>query len=430
MEPATFAGIRAGFVLAECGFIFRVEDWGRCSMAPENLRIAAICLHSSPLGYAGTRDTGGMNVYIRELARELGKQGARVDVYTRVFNPGDENLVIELGTNSRLIHCRAGKTGHMDKMALYHHLSEFAFNVKTFAGNHRLRYDLIFSHYWLSGEAGRRLQHSWEVPHVIMFHTLGAVKNTSGAGESEPPLRIETERFLAGSCDAILAATRREKEDLIKFYGASPSKILEVPCGVNSGVFRIMDKKKARRSLGFNDRKIVLFVGRIDPIKGLDRLVAALGCLKDRQGVILVIAGGENNTGEMERIRAISREAGTVESIVFCGPVDHDMLPCFYNAAHVCAITSYSESFGMAALESLSCGTPVLATDVGNLKNIIRQGETGFVIDNPTPESIAEKLELLLSGPSLCPSFIRRSVSRYRWNRVAKALRKEFGRLV
>ena len=178
-------------------------------MVVEQLRIAILSVHSCPLGNPGTKDTGGMNVYVRELTHELAKQGLWVDIYTRVHDPEDEQIV-ELGQNARLIHLRAGEDEYVHKLAVYSYLPDFACNVENFRKRNDMQYDLVFSHYWLSGWAGKFLKNWWAVPHVMMFHTLGAVKNSVGIDEDEPELRIETERLLIKDCERIIAATEKE----------------------------------------------------------------------------------------------------------------------------------------------------------------------------------------------------------------------------
>ena len=209
-------------------------------MVVEQLKIAILSVHSCPVGDPGTKDTGGMSVYILELVQELAAQGISVDIYTRVHNPEDAQIV-ELGQNTRLIHLRAGEDDYIHKLAVYSYLPDFACNVENFRKRNDLRYDLVFSHYWLSGWAGKYLSQWWNVPHVMMFHTLGAAKNRVGIGEDEPELRINTEGLLARDCHRIIATTEKEKEDLTRNYGASPEIISVIPCGVNLNLFRHMD---------------------------------------------------------------------------------------------------------------------------------------------------------------------------------------------
>ncbi|MGD8765006.1 MAG: glycosyltransferase, partial [Desulfobacteraceae bacterium] len=203
-------------------------------------------IHSCPVGELGTKDTGGMNVYIRELASELGSRGHHIDIYTRIHDPNDP-LVIRLNQNVRVIHLKAGKNGHMHKLAIYPYLGDFTYALEDFIVQEGLQYDLIHSHYWLSGQVGRWAQERWDVPHMVMFHTLGAVKNHTGVGTAEPLLRIATEKQLVEHCHRIIAATQREKAELTHYYGAESEKMSMVPCGVNLGLFRPEEKTSARQ---------------------------------------------------------------------------------------------------------------------------------------------------------------------------------------
>ncbi len=397
-------------------------------MPASQLRIAMLSVHSCPVGTLGAKDTGGMSVYIRELARELGQQGHLVDVYTRVHDPKDPQI-INLGQNARLIHLRAGEDEEIHKLAVYSYLPDFACNLENFRKHNSLQYDLVFSHYWLSTWVGKYLQQWWHVPHITMFHTLGAVKNTIGIGEDEPELRIEMERDLARNCHHIIAPTEREKEDLIRHYGASPERIGVIPCGVDLELFQPMDKEIAKQQLGFTDDKIILFVGRIEPLKGIDQLLRAMPYLQNGQGPRLMIIGGdESSQYEIERLQGLSRELHIQGSVTFLGLIKHEQLPYFYSAADACVIPSYYESFGLVALESLACGTPVVATDVGDLRSVIRQGEAGYVVIDNTPRHLADKIALVLSRPSRDTKSalsIRASVSSFSWLNIAEAVIRE-----
>ena len=397
-------------------------------MPANQLKIAMVSAHSCPVGNLGAKDTGGMSVYIRELAHELGKQGHLVDVYTRVHDPKDPQIV-NLGQNARLIHLRAGEDEEIHKLAVYSHLPDFACNLENFRKHNGLQYDLVFSHYWLSAWVGEYLQQWWHVPHITMFHTLGAVKNTIGTGEDEPELRIETEGDLARNCHRIIAPTEKEKEELILHYGASPERIGVVPCGVNLELFQPIDKDMAKRQLGFVDDKLILFVGRIEPLKGIDQLLKAMPYLQNGQEPRLIIIGGdEQSQYEIERLQKLSRSLHIQGSVTFLGLIKYEQLPYFYSAADACVVPSYYESFGLVALESLACGTPVVATDVGDLKSIIRQGETGYVVMDNAPHRLADKIALLLSRPSpdtKSTLSMRASVSRFSWPNIAEAIIKE-----
>ena len=396
-------------------------------MSDRQLKIAMLSAHSCPVGTLGAKDTGGMSVYIVELARQLGKQGHLVDAYTRVHDP-DDSLIIDLGENARLIHLRAGEDADIHKLAVYPHLPDFACNLEDFRKENSLQYDLVFSHYWLSAWVGQYLEGWWGVPHIAMFHTLGAVKNAVDVGEDEPELRIETEGELARNCH-IIAPTEKEKENLIQHYGSRPERISVVPCGVNLELFRPVDREAARQRLGLVDEKIILFVGRIEPLKGVGQLLKAIPYLQNSQQTRLVIVGGdESSQHEVEKLQELSHDLDIQDQVIFAGMKKQEEMPYFYSAADVCVVPSYYESFGLVALESLACGTPVVATDVGDLKNIIRQGETGFVITDNEPGNLAQKIALILSRPNMDTESIlaiRASVSRYGWSNIAEAIVRE-----
>lgn len=397
-------------------------------MPPGKLRIAMLSVHSCPVGVLGARDTGGMSVYIREMAQELGKQGHLVDVYTRVHDPADPQIV-SLGENARLIHLRAGEDEEMNKLAVYSYLPDFACNLENFRKRAGVQYDLVYSHYWLSGWVGTYLQKWWGVPHVIMFHTLGAIKNAIGVGEDEPELRIETERELVQSCHRIIAPTEKEKNEIIRHYAAAPERISVIPCGVNLELFQPVDKKLARQKLGLTDEKVVLYIGRIEPLKGIGRLIEAMSHLgKEQQPRLLIVGGDEHSQSEIDELRALSRDFQIDDSVVFSGTVKQPELPCYYSAADVSVIPSYYESFGLTALESLACGTPVVATDVGAFRDIIHQGETGYMVTGDAPEQMAASIGLLLdrSGDDAGIALsIRESVSDYSWANVTEMFIRE-----
>jgi D-inositol-3-phosphate glycosyltransferase len=339
-----------------------------------------IAAHSCPVGELGAKDTGGMSVYIRELARELSRQGHTVDVYTRVHDP-DDPIMEGLGEGARLIHVRAGQEARINKLEVYGYLPEFTRNLENFRESNGQKYDLIFSHYWLSGLVGQDLQRKWRVPHAIMFHTLGAVKNAIGIGESDPALRIAAEKELIDSCQSVIAATDGGKKELERYYGAAPEKISIIPCGVNMALFQPVAQNLARQKLGLTDDKVLLYVGRLDPLKGAGRLLEAVPYLNDFHGLKLIIIGGdESSRSEIEKLQKQCADLGITNKVIFQGTVKQTELPVFYSAADVCVVPSYYESFGLVALESLACGTPVVSSDVGNAKNLINQGKTGYVV--------------------------------------------------
>ncbi len=392
------------------------------------MKIAMLSIHSCPLGKVGGENTGGMSVYIRELGRELGRRGHLVDVYTRIHEPIHDQ-VVELGENTRLIHFKAGEE-ETDKLELYSHLADFTRNLENFRKENGLRYDLIHSHYWLSGLVGERLQELWDIPHLIGFHTLGAVKNAVGIGEGEPQLRINAERKLVKDCHRIIASTEKGKEDLITYYDAAPEAISIIPCGVNLDLFRPIERETARCHLGLNGESIIVFVGRIIPLKGIDNLLKAMAYLERKQRIKLIVIGGdEHSQAEMQRLENLSQNLKIHESVVFPGLVKQEILPFFYSAADLCVVPSYYESFGLVVLESLACGTPVVATKVGGAESIIRHGATGYVVIDNNPCRLAEKIALLLSTSNGKPDFVqsvRASVAKYSWSNISEAILEQY----
>ena len=387
-----------------------------------------LSIHSCPLGKVGGENTGGMSVYVREVAREMGRRGHLVDVYTRIHEPIHDK-VIKIGQNAGLIHLRAGEE-EIQKLAIYYHLADFARDLDNFRKQNGLRYDLIHSHYWLSGLAGKRLQQWWDVPHVMGFHTLGAVKNAVGIGEDEPELRIHAEKELVKDCHRIIASTVKGKEDLISYYDASPETVSVIPCGVNLDLFRPIKREIARGCTGLNDESIILFVGRIVPLKGIDNLLKAMTYLERKQRIKLAVIGGdEHSQAEMQRLKNLSRSLNIGESVTFLGLVKQEMLPFFYSAADLCVVPSYYESFGLVVLESLACGTPVVATKVGGAESVIRHGETGYVVTDNNPCYLADKIARLLSTSNGNREFVasvRASVTKYSWSNITEAIIAEY----
>lgn len=392
------------------------------------LKIAILSVHSSPLGQPGARDTGGMSIYIRELTRELARQGHQIDIYTR---SQDSSLpeIISLDKRARLIHIQSGESTNLDKLLIYSYAPDVACKIENFRKQNDLDYDLVFSHYWISGIAGLYLQAWWRVPHLVMFHTLGAVKNAIGIGEDEPELRIEEEALIARECDRVIASTGSEKDFIIRNCQVPSQKISVIPCGVNMQTFQPMDRLKARKELGLANGKIILFVGRIERLKGIDKLIQAMPYLREFNPKLLIVGEDGNRQGEVNKLKIMAAELAIADSVFFPGLIDYDRLPYYYNAADVCVLPSYYESFGLVPLESLACGTPVISTDVGDLHNIIRDGETGFVLADSRPFNLADKLRIILSDkPQKLASRMstRASVSRFEWQNIASSIEAEF----
>lgn len=386
------------------------------------MHIAMVSAHTSPLAPLGGRETGGMNVYVLELSRELARLGYDVDIFTRRDDPLARPIE-EVAENLRLVRLDAGPPEPIDKEAIAGHLPEFARRLHDFAAEQKAPYGIVHSHYWQSGRAGAMLARAAQIPHIVMFHTLGEVKNRARISEREPRRRIRTERVIARGADAIVTASRHEGELLERYYGADPARIRTIPCGVDLELFRPLDRAAARAQLDLpRDAPIVLWVGRLEKLKGVDILVSALAQVEAADAQLLIVGGDEHAQGLKAELIAQAEAAGIAHRVRFEGPVLHERLPLYYAAANVCVVPSYYESFGLVAVEAMACGTPVVASRVGGLVSTVIDGVNGYLIPWRCPEPFAEKLEVLLNNPELRENFgraARRSVERYRWRTVA-----------
>jgi len=398
-------------------------------MENKHLKIAMFCLHSSPVDNIGTRDTGGMSVYVHELSKEMARSGHSVDIYTRTHFDSSPQIIHNC-KNIRIIHLPVQDSNLLSKIELYPLLPEFLTCLENFRLQDKISYDLIYSHYWLSGILGDLAQALWKVPHLIMFHTLGALKNSFQMEQQEPELRISTEKKLAEQSHGIIMACERERKNLMLYYGVPSEKISIVPCGVEFNIFRPIDRHLARLNLGLAlDEKVILYVGRFDPLKGIDRLIEAFSLLASEQSVRLVIVGENGCPGPL--LKKQMDDLGVQKRVSFFERVDQNLLADYYSAADVLAIPSRYESFGLVALESLACGTPVVATPVGNMENIICEGETGRVTSDFSPRSIAEALNFFISSENnISPEAIRSSIAEYTWSSSASGVLDVFYNII
>ena len=373
------------------------------------LRVAMLSLHTSPLAALGGRETGGMNVYVREVASRLVAAGVECDVFTRRIDAATPE-VEPLGGGARLIHITAGLVAYLEKEALPPLTAAFADGVEAFRVREGLQYDVIHSHYWLSAAAGEALATLWAAPHVAMFHTLGEVKLRARASEHETPGRLEAERHLVHVLDRVVAATEHERQLLRQLYRVPTDRVAVIPLGVDIDRFQPGDRFEARAALGLtDDARLVLAVGRIEPLKGLDILIRALAEMT-----------------EVTRLRAVAASVGVADRIEFLGTVPHDRLVQYYRAADAVAMPSFYESFGLVAVEAMACGVPVVASRVGGLTSTIADGRTGYLIPWRCPEPFAEKLDTLLGNAWLRDALganAARSMQAYSWQAVAATLR-------
>jgi D-inositol-3-phosphate glycosyltransferase len=378
-------------------------------------RVAVVSVHTCPLDQPGIGDSGGMNVYVRSVARRLAEMGVQVDVFTRAAGP--EQHVVDVDPGVRVVHLEAGPDAPVDKEELSRYLHEFHVSMMRFEAAEAERlglvspmYDVVHSHYWLSGSIGRFARERWNVPLVQSFHTLGRVKNRALAeGESpEPAPRIAGEQKVVQAADCILAPTVGEAADLVNLYGAEPRKVRVVAPGVDTEVFTPGDRVQAKADLGLAGRVVVLFVGRLQPLKQPDVALRAVADLAARNPELrarlsLVVVGGPSGRGgvQPEALAKLAAKLGMSDALRLVGTVPHDSLARYYRAADAVLIPSRSESFGLVAIESSACETPVVASDVGGLRVAVRDGATGFLVPSFQPAAYADALSRVLTDPSV-----------------------------
>ena len=400
------------------------------------MRAAMISYHTCPLATLGGKDTGGMNVYVRDLARELGRRGIGVDVYTRSQDEHVPHVLHDLGFGNRIVHVPAGPETPLPKDRLQDYLDQFVSGVLSFAEARGLRYDVIHAHYWLSGLAGLELRRRWGPPLIQMFHTLGEMKNrvARSADEHSPPERLEAERRLLREADRVVASTQAELAQFQWLYKVDTSRVVVIPPGVDPGRFYPIHPDEAKEFVGIPaGSQLLLFVGRIEPLKGIDTLLEAVSILERkgwmaRRSLCLAVIGGdpdvnpEKMTEEMKRLQELRENLGLDQLVTFLGRRDQDTLPYYYSAAEAVVVPSHYESFGLVALEAMACGTPVVASETGGLVFLVRDGQTGFHVPVGDATALAEKVGLLIRDGDLRARLGRQAVAyaqRFAWPLIA-----------
>jgi D-inositol-3-phosphate glycosyltransferase len=372
-------------------------------------RAAVLSVHTSPVDQPGIGDSGGMNVYIKSVATKLQDRGMDVDLFTKCRG-GVDHETKHLTSHAHVVAIKAGPCAPIPKAELPRYLPEFLGGVIRHAKSNGLRYDLVHSHYWLSGWVGTAIKDLWQVPLVSSFHTLGKVKNYSLApGESpEPGVRIDGESRVIRASDALLAATPAEAGQLVGLYRADPDHIRLAPPGVDHTMFTPRDRTRARKRLYLTGLRLALFVGRLQTHKGPDvaiRTIAEAIAL-DPVGTAdlqLAIVGGPSGTdvGEVDRLMDLATALGVADRVILFPPQPQERLADFYAAADVVLVPSRSESFGLVALEAQACGTPVVAARVGGLPFVVEEGRTGFLVEGHDPAEHAVRVLQLLRDPTL-----------------------------
>jgi D-inositol-3-phosphate glycosyltransferase len=410
-------------------------------------RLSVLSLHTSPLAQPGTGDGGGMNVYVRELSSALARAGVECDVYTRAWS--DElpaTVAVEPGL--RVHHVPAGPLGPMAKEELPAVVDEFADNVLSLMASgagvdpcvhEETGFDAVHANYWLSGIAGHRIKHQLDLPLVSTFHTLARVKAEASPEEvssDEPHRRAEAEAAVMRCSEVVLASCSVEAEQLAQLYDGNPARIRVVAPGVDHAFFGPGHRPQARRALGLAPQTpLLLFVGRIQPLKGADVAVRTLAAMTDAPDAHLLVVGGPSGPRGEEHLASLWKlvdDLGLADRVRFEDPQPHELLSTYYRAADVCVVPSRSESFGLVALEAAACGTPVVAAAVGGLTTLVEDGRTGYVVDPSTPEAFAAAISAILADPLLAERLATAAVvraRRYTWAQSASLLRATYEEL-
>jgi len=392
-----------------------------------------LVVHSNPLAEPGAGDAGGMTVYVRQVASSLAQRGIEVDIFTRRTS-ADGPAEVTLRPGVRVLVVDAGAPD-LSKEQIPAHLPEFTSNLLSLVERSGVRYDVVHSHYWLSGRVASTVSARWGVPFVHTFHTLGREKNRAlrpgDMPESEGRLAGEA-KVIADAC-AIVASTVEERKALIDLYAAHPERIHLIPPGVDHERFRPGAREEAKRRLGVEDKKVMLFVGRLQPLKAADTAIKALGHLVkwgrvSPGDVRLMIVGGSSGPsgiGEVEKLNRLATSLGVADAVQFVPAQPHQRLPDFYQAADVCLVPSHAESFGLVALEAQASGVPVVGSAVGGLRWIIKHNRTGFLVPPGASQSFAERAWQILSDQRLAESMGRLAVcssDEFSWERSAGEL--------
>jgi len=411
------------------------------------MNIAILSYHTCPLATLGGKDTGGMNVYVRDLTTYLGKHGVHADVFTRSQDEHVPHILHDLGHGNRVVHIPAGPEHPRPKKELQNYNKTFSENILAFAEDKGIQYDLIFSHYWLSGLAALRLKRKWNVPVVHMFHTLAHLKNQIARSEADKDgqYRIDGELKVLKGADKIVVATKDEKKNLAMLYGAKEKKIKVIPPGVDTAHFYPIPVDEAKEFIGMpTDEKMILFVGRIEPLKGIDTLIQAIAQMRmadvlSRCPHYLYIIGGNPETSgedanhEMQRLQKLQAQLELHDLVMFLGKRGQDSLPYYYSAAEMVIMPSHYESFGMVALEAMACGTPVIATQVGGLQHLVKDEKTGFTVPNGDADALEEKITLLICKDKLKRKMNENSIAyaqTFAWDSIVKKLIKLFEKMI
>ena len=393
--------------------------------------LAVLSLHTSPLVQPGVGDSGGMNVYVRELVSSLAQAGVHSTVFTRRCE-GDQADIVDVEPGFRVVHIAAGDPD-LPKERLPETVDAFTAGVLAHLRDNN-DVDAIHANYWLSGVAGHSLKHQLDIPLVSTFHTLARVK--AETGDPEPQRRVDAEVAVMRCSDAITASCPAEAQQLQRLYGVPAERIQLVPPGVIHAFFSPGDRRGAQRALGLHHdgRPVLLFVGRIQPLKGVDVAIAALAEVEHADAELLVVGGPSGPDGDTEaaKARLLADELGVADRITWVDPQPHHRLASYYRAADVCVVPSRSESFGLVALEAAACGVPVVAAAVGGLRTLVEHGRTGYLVEGRDPATFASHIDRVLRDPAHASGMGAAAAAHARgftWSTTAARLRRLYADL-
>jgi D-inositol-3-phosphate glycosyltransferase len=402
------------------------------------MRVAVISMHTSPTATLGRSANGGLNVYVREVCAALGRRGVATDVFTR--NPSGSSVEIEsILPRSRVVYLPAGPP-ELDREQLLREVPGFAERALGFVNGPGPRYDLLYSHYWLSGMAACGLRQRTLLPWVHIAHTLAVMKNSHlpPGDRPEPEVRVELEGEISHCADLLVVSTAAEGDALRRAYGIRPDRLSVIAPGIDLAAFQPLPPAEARRRLGREGQRFFVFVGRLERLKGVDILLRAMALITAggrRPDVRLLVLGEDSHSGgesEQGRLRSLSTELGLEVRVEFLGSVPQDQLPTYYGGAEACLMPSYSESFGLVGLEAQACGTALVGSKVDGLASWVREGVTGYLVDGPHPDLYADRMARLLDEPGLAARLGEaghRLARRYTWESTADRLLDCFHRL-
>lgn len=372
------------------------------------MRLAMISFHTSPLAPLGAGKAGGMNAYILGLGQELARRGTEVDCFTR-FHDEKTSAIVPVSPRMRIISLPAGPPRLFSPPALIPYLAEFQTGMEAFREREGKEYDLLHAHYYLAGWVGLRLRAAWQIPLLFMFHTIAFLKDRAvrDGEEREPYSRHQIEREVAEGADLVIASNPHEEDSIRNLFQVPANRVAVVPCGVDTHLFRPLDQEKARSELGLGCGKILLFVGRIEPIKGVDLLLQAMAGLRSAPDLPpesfpkLILVGGAEG---IDALKALAKKWGLDPWLLLVGPKPHRSMPLYYGACDALVVPSRYESFGIVALEAAACGRPVIATQVGGLPFAVSPGKTSLMVPENDPASLALAIQRILTDEELAKS--------------------------